>query len=353
MARPIRTALIGRGLGGSAFHAPLIRACDGLELTRWVGADGAAEAATAGDVDLVVVAAPNAFHFPLARAALEAGKHVVVDKPFTVSLDEADALIALAAARGRMLSVFHNRRWDGDFLTVRALLPALGTVRLFEAHWDRFRPAIKPGWREVPAEGAGLLADLGPHLVDQALRLFGAPDAVAAEMLAQRPDARVDDHFELRLHYGAMRAVLGASTLVADPRPRFALHGTGGSFVKHGLDPQEAALKAGADPRTPLPDPSPGRLTRADGSHETVPTRPGRYLAFYEGVAAAIRGEGPPPVDPADARQGLRLLDLARQSAREGRVLPARGSSPPAETAFGLSLSPQAHAMVEVPERPE
>src|SRR3954471_5990751 len=157
----IRTALIGRGLGGSVFHAPLIRACDGLELVRWVGAAEAGDAATAGDVDLVVISTPNAFHFPLARAALEAGKHVVVDKPFAVSVAEADALIALAAARGRMLSVFHNRRWDGDFLTVRRVLPALGAVRLFEAHWDRFRPPLRDGWKEDPALGAGLLLDLG------------------------------------------------------------------------------------------------------------------------------------------------------------------------------------------------
>ncbi|MBV9930899.1 MAG: Gfo/Idh/MocA family oxidoreductase [Alphaproteobacteria bacterium] len=318
----IRTALIGRGLGGSVFHAPLVRACAGLELTRWVGAADAQAAATAPDVELVVIATPNAFHFPLARAALEAGKHVVVDKPFTVTLSEADGLIALAAARKRVLTVFHNRRWDGDFLTVRKLLPRLGTVRLFEAHWDRFRPAIKPGWREVPAEGAGLLADLGPHLVDQALLLLGTPEALSAELLAQRPEARVDDYFELRLHYGTTRAVLGASTLVAAPRPRFAVHGDGGSFVKHGLDPQEAALKAGADPRDAGLDPMTGTLTLADGACEPVPGEPGNYLAFYEAVGAAVRGEGPVPVDPADAREGLRILELARTSARAGRVVP-------------------------------
>jgi scyllo-inositol 2-dehydrogenase (NADP+) len=328
MAAAIRTALIGRGLGGSAFHAPLIRACEGLELVRWVGAEGALEAATAGDVELIVVSTPNAFHFGLARAALEAGKHVVVDKPFTVSLAEADGLIALAAARGRMLSVFHNRRWDGDFLTVRRVLPRLGAVRLFEAHWDRFRPALRDGWKEDPALGAGLLLDLGPHLIDQALCLFGAPDALRADVLAQRDGSRIDDYFALTLHYGPMRAVLGASTLVAEPRPRFAVHGAGGSFVKFGLDGQEAALKAGADPREPVPDPRPGVLTRADGAREEIATEPGRYLAFYEGVAAAIRGEGPPPVDPADAREGLRLIALARQSAAEGRTVAVDGCAP-------------------------
>jgi scyllo-inositol 2-dehydrogenase (NADP+) len=318
----IRTVLIGRGLGGSVFHAPLIRACEGLELVRWVGSAEAGAAAVAPDVDLVVISTPNAFHFPLARAALEAGKHVVVDKPFTVSVAEAEALIDLAHARGRVLSVFHNRRWDGDFLTVAKLLPRLGTVRLYEAHWDRFRPALRNGWKEDPGQGAGLLLDLGPHLIDQALCLFGMPRAVRADVLAQRAGSRIDDYFALTLDYGPMRVLLSASMLVAQPRPRFAVHGSGGSFVKYGVDPQEAELKAGADPRETGADPVDGVLTAADGARETVATERGRYLSFYEGVAAAIRGEGPVPVDPADARDGLRIIEAAGASAREGRTIP-------------------------------
>ncbi|HMC92914.1 MAG TPA: Gfo/Idh/MocA family oxidoreductase, partial [Allosphingosinicella sp.] len=280
----IRTALIGRGLGGSVFHAPLIRACEGLELVRWVGSAEAEAAATSADVDLVVISTPNAFHFPLARAALEAGKHVVVDKPFTVSLAEADALIDLATARRRVLSVFHNRRWDGDFLTVRKLLPRLGAVGLYEAHWDRFRPGLREGWKEDPEQGAGLLPDLGPHLIDQALSLFGRPAAVRADVLAQRDGSRIDDYFALTLQYGPMRVTLSASTMVAEPRPRFAVHGSGGSFVKYGVDPQEAELKAGVDPRETGADPAAGVLTSADGAREAVPTERGRYLSFYEGV---------------------------------------------------------------------
>jgi scyllo-inositol 2-dehydrogenase (NADP+) len=270
-----------------------------------------------------VIASPNLTHFPLARAALEAGRHVVVDKPFTVSLAEADELIALAAARGRVLTVFHNRRWDGDFLTVRDLLGRLGEISLFEAHWDRFRPAIKQGWREVPAAGAGLLADLAPHMIDQALLLFGTPDAIAADVLQQRDEATVDDYFDLTLFYGPLRVRLCASTLVAASRPRFAVHGSGGSFVKYGLDPQEPVLKAGGDPRDAdaIRDRSDGLLTLADGHVERVPTAPGSYLAFYEAVAASIREGAPVPVDPADAREGLRLIDLARRSASEGRRL--------------------------------
>jgi scyllo-inositol 2-dehydrogenase (NADP+) len=320
---PLKVALIGRGLGGSVFHAPLIRALPELELAIVAGATEAEAAAIAPGIDLVVISSPNRTHFPLAEAALRAGKHVVVDKPFTVSLEDADALIALARERRRMLTVFHNRRWDGDFLTVRKILPRLGEVRLFEAHWDRFRREIRTGWKDAAEGGAGALNDLGPHLVDQALMLFGAPDAVAADVLVQREGGAVDDYFALTLHYGPMRVVLGASTLVMDPRPRFAVHGTGGSFVKYGLDPQEAALKAGADPRTAGVDApaNDGTLTSEAGT-ERVPTEEGRYLGFYEAVIEAITDGAAPPVDPADAREGLRIIEIARRASEEGRTLP-------------------------------
>lgn len=334
----IRTAIIGYGVSGTAFHAPLIRCTDGLELVAvttsrpekapaGVAVLSPEEAIAGPDIDLVVIAAPNTSHFPLADAALRAGKHVVVDKPLAVSVAEADRLIGTARAQCRTLTVFHNRRWDGDFLTVQKVLASerLGEVMLYEAHWDRFRPAIKQGWREVPADGAGLLFDLGSHLVDQALHLFGKPEAISADVAIQRQGACVDDYFRLTLHYGRMRALLSASTLVADPRPRFALHGSGGSFVKYGLDPQEMALKGGAGPLDAgfgLDEEGfYGRLTSGDGASEIVATQPGRYLAFYEGVTAAIGGEAPPPVDPADAREGLAIIELARRSAAEGRTL--------------------------------
>jgi scyllo-inositol 2-dehydrogenase (NADP+) len=317
----VRTLLVGRGLGGTVFHAPLIRAVPALELVGTVGAADAREAATSGDCDLVVISTPNASHFPLAEAALEAGKHVVVDKPFTVTVEQADALMALAAERKRVLTVFHNRRWDGDFLTVRRLIEIgrLGEPILFQAHWDRFRPALRDGWKEDPAQGAGLLLDLGPHLVDQALQLFGPPRALSADVAAQRPGGRVDDYFALALDYGRLRVLLSAASLIAEPRPRFALHGTGGSFVKFGVDPQEAELKAGADPSETGRDSVAGILTHLNGTREEMPTERGRYLAFYEGLAAAILEGGAVPVEPSDAREGLRLLALARTSAEEGR----------------------------------
>jgi scyllo-inositol 2-dehydrogenase (NADP+) len=317
----IRVALIGRGMAGTIFHAPLIRAVPELELVAVAGAADAASAIASPAVDLVVVATPNLTHVPLAAAALEAGRHVVVDKPFAVDPAEGAALIDLAAAKGRVLTVFHNRRWDGDFLTARELVRSgrLGEIALFEAHWDRFRPDPKPGWRERPEPGSGLLWDLGPHLIDQALLLFGRPDRVSGDVAVQRRGALADDYFELTLHYGTMRAKLSASTLVAEPRPRFAIHGTGGSFVKYGLDPQEETLKRGSAPSGPGNDPearaSDGILTRADGRRETVPTLAGRYLAFYEGVAAAIADGAPPPVDPRDALEGVEIIAALRSGA--------------------------------------
>jgi scyllo-inositol 2-dehydrogenase (NADP+) len=319
----VRTLLIGRGLGGSVFHAPLIRAVPTLELIGIAGAADAGAAAVAEGCDLVVISTPNRTHFPLARAALKAGKHVVVDKPFTVTLAEADALIALASERDRRLAIFHNRRWDGDFLTVKRLLGSgrLGEPSLFEAHWDRFRPGLREGWKEEPVEGAGLLLDLGPHLVDQALQLFGPPESLTGDVAAQRSGSRTDDYFVLTFHYGSMRALLGASTLVAEPRPRFALNGTGGSYVKFGLDPQEGELKSGIDPREVGTDSSDGTLILPDGTREAIPTERGRYLAFYEAMAEAILGSGAVPVEPGEARETMRLIDLAARSAREGRRL--------------------------------
>lgn len=322
---PIATLLIGRGLGGRAFHAPLLGALAEFDLGAIAGSANALSTIAAGGLELVVISTPNQTHFPLARAALEAGCHVVIDKPFTATLDEADALIALAAARGRMLSVFHNRRWDGDFLTVRKLLDerAIGEPVLVEMHWDRFRPAIKSGWREVAAEGAGLLNDLGPHMIDQALQLFGAPKSVTADLCAQREGAQVDDYFDLTLAYDRLRVRVAGATLIADPRPRFALHGTRGSFVKAGLDPQEEALKAGKSPLSPalFLDERPGILTR-DGTRTEIPTEPGCYLAYYRGVARAIRDGAAPPVEPADARAVQGLIALAQQSAADGRSIP-------------------------------
>ena len=338
MSSPIRVGLVGYGLAGSVFHAPLIRTCIRMELSAALTSREAPVRVDSLDdlierSDLVVIASPNRTHFPIARSALRARKHVVVDKPLGVTIEEADELIGLAGERQRVLTVFHNRRWDGDFLTVRKVLPRLGDVALFEAYWDRFRPAIKPGWREEPEAGSGVLSDLGPHMIDQAVLLFGLPDAISADIAAQRPDARIDDYFDLGLHYGTRRVRLGCSTLVSDPRPRFAVHGSGGSFMKHGLDPQEEQLKCGVnvdDPRFGIAD-NQGTLTHPDGTRESVPTERGTWAAFYEQVADAILDGASVPVDPADARDGLMIIDLARRASAEGRRLPV---PPPAASSL-------------------
>ena len=334
----IRVGLIGYGLAGAVFHEPLIRACGGVDLRAVLTSrDHPLRVGSVEELlehcDLVVVASPNDSHFALARTALEHGKHVVVDKPFTVTVDEADALIRLARQGAQMLTVFHNRRWDADFLSVRSVLARLGELFLFEANWDRFRPEVRQRWREQPGAGTGLLADLGPHMIDQVLQLFGTADAISADVFAQRPEAMVDDYFDLRLDYGHRRVSLRASSLISAPRPRFAAHGSGGSFVKYGLDPQEGQLQAGMDPRDPgfgFEEQS-GTLTLADGTVEQVPAERGRYIDFYKGVVASIVEGAPAPVAPEDARDGLLLIDLARRAAATGQRLPVLAASSTAE----------------------
>jgi scyllo-inositol 2-dehydrogenase (NADP+) len=333
----IRTGLIGYGLAGSVFHEPLIGACDRLELTAVLTTrDHPLRVHSLEELlssaDLIAIASPNHTHFTLAKTALEHGRDVVVDKPFAVTVDEAEELIRIAKQRKRMLSVFHNRRWDGDFLTVEKTLPELGDVLLFEANWDRFRPAIKQGWREESGPGAGVFNDLGPHLIDQVLRLFGRPDSVEADIIAQRQGAMVDDYFDVTLHYGRMRACLRSSTLVAAPRPRFAIHGRGGSFVKHGLDPQEAQLKSGLRPGGPGFGATSEQATFVDsnGNARAIPTERGNYPAFYDAVAAAILDGAPVPVTPEDARDGLAIIDLARRASALGQRLPVAVASSPA-----------------------
>jgi scyllo-inositol 2-dehydrogenase (NADP+) len=285
--------------------------------------------------DLVVIASPNTTHFPIARAALEASKHVVIDKPFTVTTEEADKLIGLAGQQDRILTVFHNRRWDSDYLTLKRILPRLGAIFLFEAHWDRFRPSIKQGWRETDEPGSGLWYDFGPHLVDQALQLFGMAESVSSDIFRQRAGATVDDYFDVTLHYGSRRVCLRSSSLMALPRPRFAVHGSEASWVKFGLDPQEEMLKAGAGPldRGFGTDERTGTLTFPDARQQTVPNERGDYPAFYETVADSILDGAPLPVDPVDARDGLMLISLARRASELGQRLSVPDASSPEASA--------------------
>ena len=335
----IRTGVIGYGLGGMAFHAPLVDAVPELELAaiatsraaqvheRYPGMAVTTPEAMIADpsIALIVISTPNDSHFPLAEAALNAGKHVVIDKPFTNTVADGERLIALAKEKGLVLSAFHNRRWDGDFLTVQKLLESgrLGDVRLAELRWDRFRPEVTTLWRDLPEAGSGMLADLGPHLLDQALVLFGMPEALHADIAVQRDGARTDDYFVVTLHYGQKRVVCSASRLIVAPSPRFALHGTAANFVKYGLDPQEPMMKVGGsanDPAYGVEDAANyGVLSLPDGTREAIPTERGDYRRYYSGVGQAILDGTAPPVTAEDAVAGLRLMELARESAREGR----------------------------------
>lgn len=346
MNSSLRVGLIGYGLAGRVFHAPLIHATPNLSLD-WIVQRTGNEAAERypqakilrdvqallenRDVELVVVATPNQSHFPIAAQALRAGKHVVVDKPFTITTRDADELISIARQSGRLLSVFQNRRWDGDFLTVQKILKdqQVGELAEFESRFDRFRPALKPGaWREKALPGSGILYDLGPHLIDQALMLFGKPHGIYAEILRQRQGAQADDSFQLHLQYAAIKVLLKAGSLVCEPSPRFVLYGNAGSFVKFGLDPQEEALKQGGSPTQPNwgadPETNWGTLSRCDGPlrRSQYPTLAGCYQDYYENVFRAIRGKEELAVTAGQGRDVIFLIELARQSAEQQRVLP-------------------------------
>ncbi len=333
--------LIGYGLAGAVFHAPLIRSVPGLKLAKIVTSrreqaakdlPGVAVVAAVEDlfadpaINLVVIVSPSAHHYEHAQAALLAGKHVVVDKPLANTSREAGHLIQLAASRGRVLSVFQNRRWDNDFLTVQHAIKQgwLGKVFHYEVHFDRFRPDIKAGWREVPGPGAGILYDLGAHLIDQSLQLFGMPRAVTADIIAQRAGAKVEDYFHLVLDYFPLRVILHAATLVVQPGPRFLVHGDGGSFLKYGIDGQEEALKRGQRPGDPdwgadSPE-NYGELTPAGRAPRRVETLRGGYERYYEALAACLENGGPPPVDPRDSHHGLIVIEAAQRSAAEKRT---------------------------------
>ncbi|MGW0137631.1 Gfo/Idh/MocA family oxidoreductase [Streptomyces calvus] len=351
---PLRVGLVGYGLAGSVFHAPLIAATEGLALDTVVTSNPERQrqaraafpdvtvAATpdelfgrAGELDLIVVASPNKTHVPLATAALEAGLPVVVDKPVAGTAAEARELAALAEKRGLLLSVFQNRRWDNDFLTLRGLLAEgrLGDVYRFESRFERWRPQLKGGWRESgdPAEIGGLLYDLGSHVVDQALVLFGPATSVYAETDIRREGARTDDDTFIALtHAGGVRSHLYVSATTAQLGPRFRVLGSKAGYVKHGLDPQEAALRDGLRPgadwgtepqelwgRVGVGGPPSGGGSAVTGGGEPVPTLPGDYPAYYAAVAQALLAGGPNPVTALEAAAALDVLEAARRSARE------------------------------------
>lgn len=333
----IRVGLIGYGLAGRYFHAPLIAAVPGLRLMAVVTRDAtrAAQARaehpgvrvvetveslwSSGDLELVVVATPNRMHAPLATAALDAGLHVVVDKPLAGDSATARGLVERAASRDRILTVFQNRRWDGDFLTVRGLVEEgrLGRVLRFESRFERWRPEPKPGWRQsaTPGDAGGLLYDLGTHLIDQALVLFGPVSGIYAELVGRSGDGAVDaDTFVALRHASGVRSHLWMSELAAQAGPRFRVLGTQSAFAKWGLDVQEARLRAGERPHpgwSADPESAWGRLG-ADTDNVPVATEHGRWITFYEELVAAVRAGAPVPVDPQDAVSVLEVIEVAR-----------------------------------------
>ena len=359
----IQVGLIGFGFAGRIFQSNVIQAVEGLELAAIVQRSGS-EAATAfphtriltsvedllkdSSIRLVVVATPNASHLPIARQCLLADRDVVIDKPFALSSSEAAELIQLARDRGRLLSVYQNRRWDGDFLTVRKLLEndRLGRLVMFESHYDRFRQLPRlHAWREDGGPGGGVLWDLGAHLVDQALVLFGVPASVWASVRMEREGTRSDDAFDLCLYYPAShtKAVpsglsvwLRATCLARDPGPRFTLNGTEGTFRKFGIDCQEAHLLAGdVFSSKPWGVEGPehwGTLTVDEGGEPEstrVPTEAGDYRSYYTNIRDAIHGNAAVEVTPLQAWRTMRVLEMAVESGRTGSTIPCDWSQEP------------------------
>ncbi len=368
---PIRTAVLGYGLAGRVFHCPFVAAVPGLELSVIAlrSPESAArtadavrslypstrilssidEAISSPEIDLIVVGTPNDSHVQYAEAALKAGKHVVVDKPLAPTSGEANHLIDLAARLGLVLAPFHNRRFDGDFQTVKKLIHAgtLGRIVTVNSHMDRFRPMQRPNsWKEEGGPASGLLFDLGPHLLDQALALFGTPTHITASVRSDRDQTAIDDVFDISLDFiiagRPLRYECHATMLAAEPSPRFLVHGTQGSFTKFGLDPQEPALIAGNRP--PMltevdteaetswikePESMWGVLTTATQLTEPVklersdyPTVPGDYRHFYTSVRNAIHGDSALSIAASAGYRSIRLIELALQSSQERRTLP-------------------------------
>ncbi|ACT06988.1 oxidoreductase domain protein [Dickeya chrysanthemi Ech1591] len=349
MTDTIRVGLLGYGYASKTFHAPLIAATSGMKLAAVSSSDAGKVQAdwpsmrveqepqalfNDPDIDLIVIPTPNDTHFPLARQALMAGKHVVVDKPFTVTLSQARELRQQAEHAGKLLSVFHNRRWDSDFLTLKHLLKtgALGDVVYMESHFDRYRPAIRQRWREDGGEGSGIWYDLAPHLIDQALQLFGLPVAIQADLAQLRPGSKATDYFHATLIYPQRRVVVHGTMLAAAESARYIIHGTQGSYVKFGLDPQEDQLKAGEKPEDHDnwgQDNRDGVLTfHHDGvlAAQTVPTIPGHYPAYYAGIRDALLGQGDNPVPVEQAINVMELVELGLTSHEQKKAMTLRNS---------------------------
>jgi scyllo-inositol 2-dehydrogenase (NADP+) len=347
MTKPINTALLSYGMSGEVFHGPLLMANPGFHLSAVVQrkSDSAHqhypsikvirtvdEVIQDPDIELVIVNTPNETHFPFAVKAMEAGKHVVVEKPFTVTVKEADELIELSKKKNKILTAFQNRRWDGEFLTLKKVINEnmVGRIVELEAHYDRFRNYIESNtWKEEEGTGKGILYNLGSHMLDQVLDLFGMPVEVDARVGIQRPGGRVDDFYDIRFQYDGLLVIIKSSYLVREQGPRYILQGTEGSFVaSSGIDPQEQALKEKKIPGGAgwgaADKESWGKLnTTIQGLHVEgkIETIPGNYMGFYNNLYEVIREGKPMAVKPEQARDVIKLIEAAYESNRQHKAI--------------------------------
>jgi len=340
-AQKIKTAVIGYGFSAKTFHLPFISALNQFNVTAisssnveavnqdWPNAKHYATAEKMilnTDAELVIITAPNDVHYPLAKLALENNKHVIIEKPFVTRIADGQKLIDLAKEKGLVLSVYHNRRWDGDFITVKKLITEnkLGNIKHFQSHFDRFRPTVVQRWREQAQDGGGILFDLGPHLLDQTLQLFGVPEAITAQCEIMREGSSNVDFFTLTLHYPDKLAQLNASLFSAGPNLRFNIQGDKGHYRKYGLDPQEQCLKDGIDPNQ-------NDWGKEDSEHygqfynavssQPITTEQGCYQDYYNQMASAINHGTNPPVSAEDALWNIKLIALAMESSRLGKKM--------------------------------
>ncbi len=340
----INVAILGFGLSGSTFHAPLILATKGLKLTHILSSQQARIKAifpnvkvtqnldqilTDNNINLIINTLPNQEHFNITRKCLEAGKHVVVEKPFVVNSEDGEKLIKLADHKNLLLSIYHNRRYDNGYLTLQKNINRLGKIYLYEAYFDRFRPIVNlQKWREQDGIGTGILYDLGSHLIDQAINLFGKPQKVSADLQMQRPNAQAVDYFHLTLFYNNLRVILGSSSIMASARPTLAAYGDQGSFVKFGLDPQEEALRSGLSPLDANYGKEPilnhGKLTRFTDNQlieEELPSEKGNYLEYYQGIYQALSTNAPAPVTAYSGLAVIQVIEACIKSASLGSVI--------------------------------
>ncbi len=346
----IRTGIVGFGISAKVFHAPFIEASPlfqlssvlersksessrlypGVKIVRTIE-----EMVNDPELDLIVITTPNETHFPYAKLALSAGKHVVLEKPFANNSEEAAELVDIAKKSGKILSVYQNRRYVSDYHTIREIISRklLGEIHEFEAHYDRYRAEQRPqAWREKPMPGSGILFDLGAHLIDQAFTLFGTPAAITADIRLQRPHAQVDDNFELKLDYGFLKVILKAGMLVREPGPRYMIHGTKGSFIKYGEDVQEARLRAGEKPLGDDWGVEPAEIhgllhTEKNGEpvRETYPSHRGHYGEYYNSVYRSIAEGAAVTEKPEHGYNTIRLIELAIESNEKKCTIPCTG----------------------------